>query len=168
MASAQKFLVMYRGTVVGNVDPEGAGRLQLKVPAVLGAKESMWAARCIPLAGKGKGAYFVPDVGDDVLVAFANGDARAPIVLVSLWNAGDAPPEMPANDPSSAIVIESRGGHSMVIRDAPGPLSGIMVKSPGGAMILVNDAGITISNGKGALIALEGRAVIVNGKPLTV
>jgi uncharacterized protein involved in type VI secretion and phage assembly len=168
MASVQKFLGIYRGTVVGNVDPEGAGRVQLKVPAVLGAKESVWAARCIPLAGKGKGAYFVPEVGDEVLVAFANGDARAPIAIGSLWNAGDAPPEMPANDPSSAIVIESRGGHSIVIRDAPGPLSGIMVKSPSGAMILVNDAGITISNGKGASIALEGPGVNVNGKPLAV
>src|SRR5882724_1495605 len=165
MASAQRFLGMYRGTVVGNVDPEGAGRVQLKVPAVLGVKESMWAARCIPLAGKGKGAYFVPDVGDEVLVAFATGDARAPIVIGSLWNAGDAPPEMPANDPSSAMVIESRSGHSMVIRDAPGALSGITVKSASGAMILVNDAGITISNGKGASIALEGPGVIVNGKP---
>ena len=168
MASVQKFLGMYRGTVVGNVDPEGAGRLQLKVPAVLGAKESLWAARCIPLAGKGKGAYFVPEVGDEVLVAFANGDARAPIVIGSLWNAGDAPPEMPPNDPSSAIVIESRGGHSVVIRDAPGPLSGIMVKSASGAMILVNDLGITISNAKGASIMLEGPGVIVNGKLLAV
>jgi uncharacterized protein involved in type VI secretion and phage assembly len=168
MASARKFLGMYRGTVVGNVDPEGAGRLQLNVPAVLGAKESLWAARCIPLAGKGKGAYFVPEVGDEVLVAFANGDVRAPIVIGSLWNPGDAPPEMPANDPSSAIVIESRGGHSIVIRDAPGPLSGIMMKSPTGAMILVNDLGITISNGKGASIVLEGPSVIVNGKLLAV
>ena len=168
MASGQKFLGMYRGTVVGNVDPDGAGRLQLQVPAVLGAKESLWAARCIPLAGKGKGAYFVPEVGDEVLVAFANGDARAPIVLGSLWSAGDAPPEVPPSAPSSAIVIESKSGHSVVIRDTSGPLSGVTLKSAGGAMITVNDVAITISNGKGASIVLEGPSVIVNGKPLAL
>ena len=168
MASAQKFLGMYRGTVISNVDPEGAGRLQLKVPAVLGAKESMWAARCIPLAGKGKGAYFVPEVGDEVLVAFANGDARAPIVLGSLWNAGDAPPEATASDPSAVMTVASKGRHSMVIRDTPGPLSGILVKSASGAMILVNDLAITIDNGKGASIVLEGPNVMVNGKPLAL
>jgi uncharacterized protein involved in type VI secretion and phage assembly len=168
MASAAKFSGIYRGTVVNNVDPKMAGRLLLKVPAVLGAKESMWAARCVPLAGKGKGVYFVPEVGDDVLVAFANGDARAPIVLGSLWNAGDAPPEAAASDPSSVMTIASKGQHSIVIRDMPGPINGITIKSASGAMIMVNDLAITIDNGKGASIVMEGPNVIANGRPLAV
>ena len=163
-----KFSGIYRGTVINNVDPEMAGRLLLKVPAVLGAKQSLWASRCIPLAGKGKGVYFVPEVGDEVLVAFANGDARAPIVLGSLWNAGDAPPEAAASDPAAVMTIASKARHSIVIRDTPGPVSGIVVKSASGAMIMVSDLAITIDNGKGASIVLEGPNVIVNGKPLAV
>ena len=167
MANTKKLWGTYRGTVVSNADPMLAGRLLLRIPDALGSAQSVWAARCIPLAGQGKGVYVIPEAGDEVLVAFERGDPRAPVVLGSLWNAADSPPEVQsAKPPESIMVLEGKGRHELVIRELPGPLSGIMLKSAGGAMILINDVAITITNGQGASIVLEGANILVNGRSL--
>jgi uncharacterized protein involved in type VI secretion and phage assembly len=167
MTKIGQFLGVYRGIVASNNDPEQMGRVQIQVPSILETSESIWAARCSLLAGKSKGAYFMPEPGDEVLVAFEQGDPRQPIVIGSLWNGTDKPPAAEgANPPDSVIAIQSKAQHAFVIRDAPGPLGGVEIRSASGAFISVNNAAITIINGNGASIVLQGSTVTVNGKPL--
>jgi uncharacterized protein involved in type VI secretion and phage assembly len=167
MANSSLFPGVYRGIVLNNLDPEQLGRLELQVPSVKALAAGTWAPRCAPLAGSQKGAYFTPAVGDEVLVAFESGDVNFPIVLGYLWNGTQQPPaEAVGPPPDGVIEIKSRAQHAILIRDTPGPLGGVEIHSAGGAMISVNDVAITITNGKGAAIVLQGPSVVVNGKPL--
>jgi hypothetical protein len=69
-------------------DPRQSGRLKVKIPAVLGQDE-VWAGLLV----QGRRAFFVPDPDDEVLVAFEAGDPRSPVVLGTLWDGSDRPPE---------------------------------------------------------------------------
>ena len=73
-----------------------------------------------------------------------------------------APPAVPN------IVIQSQLQNTFMISDVPGPTGGILLKTTTGAFISVNDIGITISNGKGATIMLQGPQVIINMGALVV
>ncbi|HEX6229566.1 MAG TPA: phage baseplate assembly protein V, partial [Solirubrobacterales bacterium] len=64
----------YRGTVEQNLDPLQQGRLQVKVPAVLGDGTLSWAMPCVPYAGSQVGFYAVPPIGANVWVEFEGGD----------------------------------------------------------------------------------------------
>ena len=68
------------------------------------------------LAGNLRGFYFLPEVDDEVLVAFEQGDARFPYVVGALWNGKDAPPEKNDDGQNNVRAIKSRSGH--VIRPA--------------------------------------------------
>ena len=163
MGKPGQFPGVYRGIVTNNLDPMQMVRVQITVPDVLAVSESPWARVTSPIAGRSRGLYFVPEVGDEVLVAFEGGDPQQPYVIGSLWNANDKPPTAAgANPPDSVIAIQGKAQHAVVIRDTPS--GGIEIRSAGGAVISVSDAAITINNGKGASVILEGSSVTVNGK----
>ena len=169
----KKYYGKYAGTVIQNIDPEQRGRLQVLVPDVLGVIPSSWAEPCTPLAGPTgtpMGAYFVPPIGAGVWVEFEQGDPNRPIwVGCRFGSTADVPPLALAGLPLSPnIVLQTAGQNTLVISDLPGPTGGIMLKSTTGAMITVNDMGITISNGKGAMITLMGNVVDINTGALTV
>jgi hypothetical protein len=65
-------------------------------------------------------------------------------------------------------VLQSQGQNTLMISDVPGPTGGILLKTLTGAFISITDVGITISNGKGAIITLIGPTVTVNGTALVV
>ena len=62
------------GVVTNNQDPEGMGRVKVKFPWLSDEDESNWARVAAPMAGKERGFYFLPEVEDEVLVAFEHGD----------------------------------------------------------------------------------------------
>ena len=81
------------GRVVNNKDTEGLGRVKVKFEWLSDLNESAWARIAAPTAGKDRGIYFLPEIDDEVLVAFAHGDVRFPYVIGSLWNGVDVPPD---------------------------------------------------------------------------
>ena len=73
--------------IVTNVDdPEKRARIKVKMPWFSENDESDWARLCAPVSGPDRGMLFVPEVGDEVLVAFEHGDMRMPIIVGGLWN----------------------------------------------------------------------------------
>ena len=77
-------------------DPEGLNRVQVKLLNYDGCDNqngTLWARVATPFAGNNRGAFMLPDVGDEVIVTFVNGDSRYPVVIGSLWNGRDAAPE---------------------------------------------------------------------------
>ncbi|WP_282004283.1 phage baseplate assembly protein V [Propioniciclava sinopodophylli] len=82
---------VYAGEVVNNIDPMMLGRVQVKVPAMLGEGSLNWAMPCAPFAGDGVGFFTVPPVGANVWVAFEGGDPDRPIVLGGFWGPGELP-----------------------------------------------------------------------------
>ena len=173
MSEGDRYMGKYRGTVINNVDPEMRGRLLLQVPDVLGPIPSSWAEACVPLAGPTgppMGVYMVPPIGAGVWVEFEHGDLDNPIWAGCRWGAqSDVPPLAHVGIPASPnIVLQTLAQHSLVMSDLPGPTGGIMLKTTTGAMISVSDVGITISNGKGAVINMTGTAINITGTPVNI
>src|SRR5689334_1534804 len=73
-------------TVVQNQDPEGLGRVKVRFPWRENPDESHWARIAVPMAGGDRGAWFLPEVGDEVLVACDAERVEHPYVLGALWN----------------------------------------------------------------------------------
>lgn len=106
------------GIVTDNVDPERMGRVLLTFPWRGADDESYWARVAAPMAGEGMGAYFLPEVGDEVLVAFDDGDVQHPYVLGALWNGKERPPEDNSDGKNNRREIRSRSGHELVFDDS--------------------------------------------------
>ena len=164
-----QFIGKYRGTVVGNQDPENAGRLQVQVSDVSNVQTSTWALPAASFAGAQSGFFSVPPVGANVWVEFEQGDSDYPVWSGCFWGSGgEVPPLATASPPGvQTIVLQSVGGNILMISDVPGSSGGILLKSSSGASIAINDTGITITNGQ-ATIVLAGPSVTVNNGALAV
>ncbi len=105
------------GTVILNIDPMGLGRVRVKYSMREGADilmdDSGWARVAVPYAG----AQFIPDIGDEVLVAFGEGALESPYVIGSLWSMKNRPPVI---DPLNLKhLIKSKLGNTIMINDTP-------------------------------------------------
>lgn len=173
VSSNSTYYGKYRGIVINNVDPMQQGRLLVQVPDVLGLTPSSWAEPCVPLAGPTGtqlGVYMVPPIGAGVWVEFEQGNPEQPIWSGCRWGSvADIPVLALAGLPVSPnIVFQTAAQHTVMLSDVPGPTGGILLKTTTGAMISVSDVGITISNGKGAVINMTGPAVDINAGALTI
>lgn len=101
--------------VINNLDSQSLGRVQLRLPWLPGFEP--WARVAVMSAGMGCGTYFIPQPGDEVLVAFNQGDVREPYVIGCLWNALDRPPSLATTDPITKRKIRTLTGHEIVIDD---------------------------------------------------
>jgi uncharacterized protein involved in type VI secretion and phage assembly len=108
------------GIVTNNHDPEGLGRVKLKLPWLSEDIETHWARVATPMAGNGRGLYVLPEVHDEVLVAFEHGMVEFPYVLGSLWNGKDTPPETNEDGKNNRRLLRSRQGHVIVLDDTEG------------------------------------------------
>lgn len=112
---------IYVGLVTSNQDPMNVGRVKVRFPWLDDVAESFWARLVQPYAGKERGFFFMPEVGDEVLCVFELGDIHQPLVIGATWNGTDAPSE--PGDPDGQNhhkVIETRAGHKVHFDDTPG------------------------------------------------
>jgi uncharacterized protein involved in type VI secretion and phage assembly len=114
----------YYGVVVGvvtnNRDPDHMHRVKLRFPWLNQEDESNWARVASPMAGDGRGAYFLPEVDDEVLVAFEHGSVEFPYVIGSLWNGRDKPHENNDDGQNNHRCLKSRSGHVIRLCDRAG------------------------------------------------
>jgi uncharacterized protein involved in type VI secretion and phage assembly len=108
------------GIVTNNKDPDNLGRVRVQFPWLSDSEESNWARVATPMAGAGRGLYVLPEVNDEVLVAFEQGLADMPYVIGSLWNGKDAPPETNDDGHNDVRVLKSRSGHLIRLDDKQG------------------------------------------------
>lgn len=167
---SEKYFGKYRGLVINNIDPMQMGRLMVQVPDVSGLIPSTWAMPCFPVTGKQMGVWVVPLIGSGVWVEFEQGNPDYPIWVGCFpGSAADVPALALAGNPvSPSIVLQTSLQNTLMISDMAGPTGGILLKTMTGAMIAINDIGITISNGKGAVIAMTGPTVNINAGALTI
>jgi phage baseplate assembly protein V len=104
-----------RAQVVSNTDTLGLGRVQVSLPFQPDVEP--WAPVAVLSAGNDRGTWFVPQVGDEVLVAFENGDVLQPVVIGSLWNGTDSPPATGPTDSVSLRIIKTPAGHEVTFDD---------------------------------------------------
>lgn len=125
-------------------DPSGLGRIQVEYPWLSDRNQSAWAPLAVPLAGKKRGMYFLPEVGDEALVAFEQGHFDHPFIIGFLWNGGDKPPNEGIN--RSVRRLWTVSGHIMDFDDRDGQQA-ITITTQGGQKVEMKDntAAISIS-----------------------
>jgi uncharacterized protein involved in type VI secretion and phage assembly len=126
--------------IVTNIkDPEEMGRVKLRYPWLGENAEGYWARIASPMAGNDRGIYFLPEVEDEVLVAFEHGDLRFPYVIGSLWNGRDKPP-VKNDDGNNIRLIKSRSGHMIRLTDTDGSEKIEIIDKSGKNRILLDTA----------------------------
>jgi uncharacterized protein involved in type VI secretion and phage assembly len=128
------------GVVTNTIDPEGQGRILVNLAILSGRNQAYWAPVASFMAGSGRGAWFMPEIGDEALVAFLNDNVEQPYIIGFTWNGQDAPPSSNQRE----RMFRSYNGHTIRFLDStPGP--------SGAGAITIEDANgnvITMSNGK--------------------
>jgi uncharacterized protein involved in type VI secretion and phage assembly len=154
----------YLAEVTDVADPDKLARVQVRLLGWDGVGEQdapVWARVASPFAGSGRGGFFIPDVGDEVLVTFVNGDPRFPVVVGGLWNGSASPPESLSGSSVDRWSITSKGGSRISILEESQPT--IDVETPGGVKATWTDQG----GGKWELKA-AGTTVTVDSQGVTI
>jgi phage baseplate assembly protein V len=133
------------GVVTNNQDPEGMHRVKVRLPWLCEGDESNWARVAASMAGGGRGAYFLPEVDDEVVVAFEHGRIDHPFVLGSLWNGADEPPESNADGENNNRSIKSRSGHLIRLNDKSGGETIEIVDKSGNNSVVIDTAANSIT-----------------------
>lgn len=127
--------------IVTNVnDPERQGRVKVRLPWLDDQHESDWARVAAPGAGGERGLMLLPEIDDEVLVAFEQGDINRPYVLGGLWNGKDKPP-IPGPVRAGKVerrAFKTRAGHTLSFSDEDGKGS-ITITTAGGQQIILDD-----------------------------
>ena len=125
--------------VADNQDPKGLGRVKVTYPWRAADDESYWARIAVPMAGPEVGTFFLPEEGDEVLVAFEGGDLEHPYVVGALWNGEREPPEDNADGNNDVRTVRSRSGHELTFDDADDG-GGITIETSGGHTVTLDDS----------------------------
>ncbi|MEP7120839.1 MAG: phage baseplate assembly protein V [Byssovorax sp.] len=149
------------GLVTTNQDPSGLGQVKVKFPWLSMDCDSNWARVMAPMAGGGRGVYMLPEVGDEVLVMFEQGEFDHPYVLGALWNGVDAPPTTNDDGKNNLRIIKSRSGHTFTLDDTEGSekitvvdrtgKTSIVLDSTSGSVAIQAEGDITLSSKSGAV-----------------
>lgn len=181
--STQNMFSVTTGKVVENWEEKHQG--MVKVEMFLGEEgknQTDWVRVAQPYAGKGFGMYFLPEVGDEVVVAFNQGDRDHPIVVGSLWNTVDTVPEETADEKNTVKRIQTMGGHQLVFSEESGKET-LTLNTPGGLTLFMDDENqkidlkdekgdniLTIDSKSGAVTLTAAKKIVldVGGNGLTL
>lgn len=144
--------------VTQNKDPDGLCRVKVRFPWHSSPQESYWARIAVLMAGKDRGTVFLPEVGDEVLVAFEREDMRFPYVIGALWNGKEPPPEKNSDGKNDRRVIKSRSGHTLTFVDKEGQGEVALALCEGGKLtrnITLDKNGIELKDDKGNSVAIK-------------
>lgn len=166
-------------------DPEGEDRIKVRIPLISTAEEGLWARIATLDAGKSRGTFFRPEIGDEVVVGFLGDDPRYPVVLGMCHSSAKPAPE-PAKDSNhhkgyvsrekmkftfddekKIIVIETPGGNKMTFSEDS---KDIVIQDQNGNKITLDDSGIKIESTKDLTlkaakdIKIEGMNIEINAQ----
>ena len=155
--------------VTQNQDPEGLCRVKVSFPWQEQPRESYWARLAMPMAGAGRGVVLIPEVGDEVLVAFEREDVRFPYVLGALWNGQDKPPLANDDGRNDKRTLHSRKHHYLLFDD--GAMGAVELKHEKGRKVVLDDTGFRVEDERGNTVRVDSNsgAMTIEAKgPLTL
>jgi uncharacterized protein involved in type VI secretion and phage assembly len=163
--------------VTNTQDPEGLARVKVRFPWLSDADESPWARVACLMAGASRGTYFLPEVDDEVLVAFEQGDVRLPYVVGALWNGKDLPPAGNEDGKNNVRMIKSRSGHVVRLDDTNGGerieiidktgKNRIVIDAAANTIAISSDKDITLSAANGT-ITLDAQKLVLKGATVDI
>jgi Rhs element Vgr protein len=163
-------------TVLEN-DPEGEDRIKVRLPLVSSAGEGVWARLATLAAGDGRGTFFRPDIGDEVVVGFLHDDPRQPVILGMCHSSAKPAPEpakddnfrkgyvsrekmqLSFDDEKKIIMLETPSGNKLTLSEQD---TAVLIEDQNGNKITLNTDGITLKSAKD-LILKAARDVKIEG-----
>jgi uncharacterized protein involved in type VI secretion and phage assembly len=152
------------GVVIGLVkERNGKGQVKLAFPWLDETIRSDWVPIAAPMAGGGRGVFFMPELEDEVLVAFQHGKFEHPIVIGFMWNDVDRPPSA---EPRERTIC-SKNGHRIRFLDSTptsGDMGGIIVEDAHGNTVSLSNGQVAIN--AVAAVQINAPTVVINGRPV--
>ncbi len=136
---------LYPAIVVDLVDPDGLGRVQVRLPSLgIDGDEAVraWATVLSPYADDDQGLMILPEVDSQVVVAFEAGDPRRPYVIGAAWN-GSEPTPAEAEAANNIRVLKTRSGSVLEFDDTDGAAK-VTVSTSSGHTLTLDDGGSTV------------------------
>jgi uncharacterized protein involved in type VI secretion and phage assembly len=137
----------YLAEVVSVKDDKRQGRVQVRLLGYdgVGAQDApIWARVCVPFAGADRGAFFIPDKDDEVVVQFVNGDPRLPIVTGGVWNGQNAPPETLGGSGEEVdrwTFVGKQGTRIAIVEEQAGPKISLTTPNESESIQIVQQSG---------------------------
>ncbi len=173
LQDSERFYGLTTAIVTNIQDPDKLGRIKVKFPWLSDQDESYWARIATPMAGAERGMFFLPEVNDEVLVAFDQGMIEFPYILGGLWNGKDKPPETNSDGKNNRRIIKSRSGHIIALDDSDDDAkieiidgsrkNKIVISTADNAIYIISDGDMTIQSQNGKLI-LSGNGVEITSQ----
>lgn len=150
------------GVVVSNEDPGGEHRVRVRMPLVSADAEGTWARVASPDAGKERGFFFRPEVGDEVVLGFLADDPRSAVILGMLHSSAHAAP-LQGSDDNHEKVVQSRSGMKIYLND---DTRVIQLFTPAGNSVMLTEAekGIKLEDQNGNTIDMTPDAIVIAAK----
>lgn len=138
---AADMLPAVQGLQVGVVtalenDPTSQDRIRVRLPIIDSGEDGVWSRVACMDAGNNRGAFFRPEIGDEVIVGFLNNDPRNPIVL-GMVNSSSKPAPLKAADKNDEKGYVSRSGMKMIFNDAD---KSIKIETPAGKKVTISES----------------------------
>ena len=166
-------------------DPENQGRVKVKFPVLSDNYESWWARTVQAGAGASRGAVVLPEVGDEVLVAFGHGSFQQPFVLGGLYNGKDKPDKPWADHVGGtdgavqrrAFVsrtgmlvefLESPDGEQLTVSSNGGKQKISLIQKPDAGIEIVSEGPVKVTAKKDVTVTTSTGEVAIKGKKITV
>jgi uncharacterized protein involved in type VI secretion and phage assembly len=157
--NALPFCESQAGVVTDNNDPDGLGRVKVKLYWQKDT-QTPWLRIAMPYTGKDKGMYFVPEKGEEVLVGFEGGNAEKPYIIGSLYH-GKASPGGFSNENNDIKAIKTRSGHIIEFNDNKSSNWGITIKDTQGNLIHIDSKGKNIEIMAPETMTLSAKNMII-------
>ena len=145
------------GRVVENADPLGLGRVRVQMMwQEAGSEKTPWIRLLQPHSGSGKGFYFVPEIGEEVLVGFQGGNAEKPYVIGTQYNGKE---KSGYTDKENNIkAVHTRSGHKLVFTED----ESILITDKSGNEILLDTKGSNITITAPETMTLNAKNLNIN------
>jgi len=150
--------------------PDNPGyRVKVKIPTLTLDEETFYARIAVPMAGKNRGTYTLPEVNDQVLIVFEHGFIDRPIIIGALWSKQQQPAETNASGKNNTKLIKSRSGHRIIFDDAKGHEKIVIVDSTNKNKIILDASTKTVKiESAGDILIKAKQNVILHANALKV
>jgi uncharacterized protein involved in type VI secretion and phage assembly len=144
------------GTVTDNKDPDGLARVRVQLPWQTDGQASYWARMAVLMGGDGRGTYFLPEIGDEVVVGAENGDPSHLYVLGMVWNGKQKPPDTNDDGKNDRRLIHSRSGHRLIFDDGDQPK--VELSLADNKHLVFDQDGVQLDDGNGNKLVIESNS----------
>ncbi|MFY2826020.1 phage baseplate assembly protein V [Ruegeria sp. MALMAid1280] len=144
-------------TVTDNRDPDGQSRIRVRFPWQPDEQSSFWARLTMPMTGDDMGTYFLPEIGDEVLVAFERGEQEHAFIIGALWNGAAPAPENNGDGENKTRLIRTRDKHELRFTDDPAAPE-IDLKLADGKHLKLDRDGVVVEDASGNMLTIESNS----------